>query len=188
MSARAHTVSQRFMQAQVVDDTEIGQEARATVDDSSAVRLWLRVWSCSTQIEQCLRARLRERFGTTVPRFEYLAQLDAHRGGLRLNALSRYLMVTGGNVTALTAQLVGDGWVERQPDPTDGRSSLVRLTREGRRQYRRMAAAQERWLVELFEGFDAPHRDILYAQLGRLRAHVATRRPLSSPPDRERVS
>jgi len=51
-----------------------------------------------------------------------------------------------------------------------------------------MAAAQERWLVELFEGFDAPHRDILYAQLGRLRAHVATRRPLSSPPDRERVS
>ena len=39
----------------------------------------------------------------TLPRFDYLAQLhrfhEEQPEGLRMNALSRYLMVTGGNVT-----------------------------------------------------------------------------------------
>jgi hypothetical protein len=90
---------------------------RARSRDHSAVKLWLRLLACSTQIEQEIRSRLRERFGTTLPRFDYLAQLERHPEGLRMNALSRYLMVTGGNVTGLTDQLVAEGWVERLADP-----------------------------------------------------------------------
>ncbi len=176
MSDRTRGARRRFMHVHVVDDAEIGQEARATAEDHSAVRLWLRILSCSMQIEQHIRGRLRDRFGTTLPRFDYLAQLDRHPRGLRLNTLSRYLMVTGGNVTALTTQLIDDGWVERLPDPTDGRSSIVRLTAVGRRRFLRMAVEHERWLVELLDGFDAPHRDALYEQLGRLRVHVAEQR------------
>lgn len=166
---------QRFRQVHVVDDATIGQEARATETDHSAVRLWLRLLSCSTQIERHIRARLRQRFGMTLPRFDYLAQLERYPEGLRLNTLSRYLMVTGGNVTALTTQLLADGWVERLPDPTDGRSAIVRLTASGRRRFLRMAAEHEQWLVALLDGFDAPHRDTLYAQLGRLRVHLTSR-------------
>lgn len=40
-------------------------------------------------------------------------------------------MVTGGNVTGLTDQLVRDGLVERVDDPEDRRSYLVRLTPAG---------------------------------------------------------
>ncbi|HEY0929535.1 MAG TPA: MarR family transcriptional regulator [Gemmatimonas sp.] len=174
-----------FARVHVVGDDEIGQEARASADDHSAVRLWLRLLSCSVQVEQHIRVKLRERFGTTLPRFDYLAQLDRHPDGLRLNALSRYLMVTGGNVTALTNQLIVDGLIERLADPTDGRSSIVRFTKIGRRRFQRMAVEHEQWLVDLFDGFDAPHRDTLYALLGRLRVHVAEQRPVS-PSRKER--
>lgn len=179
--------TRRYAQVHVVNDADIGQEARASADDHSAVRLWLRLFSCSAQVEQVIRTRLRESFGTTLPRFDYLAQLERHPEGLRLNALSRYLMVTGGNVTALTTQLIADGFIERLPDPTDGRSTIVRLTAIGRRRFLRMAAEHERWLVELFADFEAPHREALYAQLGRLRVQLAAHRP--PPPSRkERAS
>lgn len=170
----------RFSRVHVVDEASLGQEARAQSSDHSAVRLWLRLLSCSTQIEQEIRVRLRERFGMTLPRFDYLAQLERYPAGLRLNALSRNLMVTGGNVTLLTEQLVADGWVERVTDPTDRRSTLVSLTPRGRSQFLRMAAEHEQWLVELFDGFDGVHRGALYEQLGRLRAHLAPRTTPSS--------
>ena len=132
--------SRGFKLVRLLDDDNIGREARAQSSDHSAVKLWLRLLSCSTQIEQEIRTRLRQRFATTLPRFDYLAQLERHREGLRMNALSRYLMVTGGNVTGLTDQLVAEGHVQRLADPTDRRSLIVRLTPAGRAQFLRMAA------------------------------------------------
>ena len=165
--------ARHFKLVHVLGDEAIGREARAQSSDHSAVRLWLRLLSCSTQIEQLIRSRLRQRFGTTLPRFDYLAQLERHPEGLRMNALSRYLMVTGGNVTGLTDQLVAEGHVERAPDPLDRRSLIVRLTPAGREQFLKMATAHEAWLVEMFEGFEAAHKDALYELLGRLRVHLA---------------
>ena len=91
----------------------IGVEARAGDDDHLALKVWLRLLACSTQIETEIRKRLRSRFGITLPRFDYLAQLYRHPDGLRMNELSRYLMVTGGNVTGLTDELEKDGLVQR---------------------------------------------------------------------------
>ena len=156
-----------------LDEQRIGLEARAASDDHSAVKLWLRLLACSTQIEQEIRARLRQRFATTLPRFDYLAQLERHDAGLRMNALSRYLMVTGGNVTGLTDQLVAEGLVERLPDPEDRRSLIVRLTASGRARFREMTAEHEAWLVELFDGFERDAKASLYAGLGELRLHLA---------------
>jgi DNA-binding MarR family transcriptional regulator len=182
-----------FRLVRVLDDVNIGREARALSTDHSAVKLWLRLLSCSTQIEQEIRTRLRQRFGTTLPRFDYLAQLERHPEGLRMNTLSRYLMVTGGNVTALTDQLVAEGWVERVPDPLDRRSLIVRLTAAGREHFLRMAEEHEAWLVELFDGLDPQHKDLLYEMLGRLRvhlvqkeAHPAAERPIRPPAAKER--
>ncbi len=158
---------------QALGDGAIGREARTAADDHAAVKLWLRLLSCSTQIERIIRTRLRERFETTLPRFDYLAQLERHRDGLRMNALSRYLMVTGGNVTGLTDQLVADGLVERTHDSQDRRALIVKLTAAGRRQFLRMAQEHEAWLVEMFAGFDAPSKEALYESLGRLRVHLA---------------
>lgn len=105
-----------------------GREAGLSHDDHQAVRLWLRLLTCSTQIEQTIRSHLQAQFGTTLSRFDYLAQLSRFPEGLRMKTLSEYLMVTGGNVTGLTDQLVAEGWVERVADPNDRRSMIVRLT------------------------------------------------------------
>ena len=162
-----------FRVVQALGPAGIGREARAQLDDHGDIRLWLRLLACTTQIEQEIRSRLRERFATSLPRFDYLAQLERHPEGLRMNVLSSYLMVTGGNVTGLTDQLVADGLVARTPDPSDRRSSIVKLTAAGRRQFLRMAEEHEGWLVELFGGFDAAHKDTLYQLLGQLRVHLA---------------
>ena len=164
-----------FKLVHVLGDASIGREARAQATDHSATKLWLRLLACSTQIEQEIRTRLRQRFATTLPRFDYLAQLERHREGLRMNALSRYLMVTGGNVTGLTDQLVAEGLVERFDDPEDRRSCRVRLTPRGREDFGRMAAEHERWLQELFEGLAPGAKDTLYDLLGHLRLHLARR-------------
>lgn len=158
---------------QVLDDARIGREARAASGDHLSVRLWLRLLSCSTQIEQEIRSRLRQQFATTLPRFDYLAQLERHPEGLRMNALTRYLMVTGGNVTGLTDQLVADGWVERLPDPVDRRASVVKLTELGRQEFTTMARAHEQWLSAMFEGLEGSFKESLYDMLGRLRVHLA---------------
>jgi DNA-binding MarR family transcriptional regulator len=176
--------SRNFRLVQALGDAGIGREARAQSSDHSAVKLWLRLLSCSTQIEQEIRARLRQRFATTLPRFDYLAQLERHPDGLRMNALSRYLMVTGGNVTALTDQLVAEGLVERQPDAQDRRALRVSLTAEGRAQFLLMAAEHEAWLVDMLAGFDAAHRESLYELLGRLRVHLAQREPDTGSPEK----
>lgn len=160
----------------VLGDHGIGHEARAGSADHLDLRVWLRLLACSTQIEQEIRSRLRLRFGTTLPRFDYLAQLERHPDGLRMSALSRYMMVTGGNVTGLTEQLVADGWVERSPDPEDGRSVRVRLSARGRAEFARMAAEHESWLAELFAGYGVEQKEALYQLLGRLRVQLAQKK------------
>ncbi len=151
----------------------IGFEGRAAADDHLAVKVWLRLLSCSTQIEQEIRGHLRHEFGTTLPRFDYLAQLERHPQGLRMNALSSYLMVTGGNVTGLTDQLVAEGHVERLPDASDRRSLIARLTPAGRKHFLRMAAQHEAWLTEMLGGCEPGLKESLYDLLGRLRVQLA---------------
>lgn len=160
----------------------LGLEARAASDDHMALRLWLRLLACTTQIETEIRKRLRQRFGITLSRFDYLAQLHRHPDGLRMNLLSRFLMVTGGSVTGLTDELAREGLVQRDSAEGDRRATLVSLTPQGRAQFEAMAHEHEAWLLELLADLSGADRDALYAQLGRLRSHITTRQGASPEP------
>src|SRR4029450_5198191 len=83
------------------DAQELGHEARAGHEDHAALKLWLRMLASTTHIQAGIRRRLRERFDISLARFDYMAQLYRYRDGLKMRALSRYLMVTGGHVTGL---------------------------------------------------------------------------------------
>ena len=151
---------------------DIGLEARIADADHLALKLWLRLLASSTQIEVDIRGRLRENFDISLPRFDYLAQLYRHRDGLRMNMLTRYLMVTGGSVTGLTDELEKDGLVQRDNDPDDRRSVRVCLTAAGRKSFERMAREHEAWVVELFAGLDGTQKKTMYEALGRLRMQL----------------
>ena len=154
------------------DAQELGLEARAGSDDHAKLKLWLRMLSCSTQVEAEIRRRLRARFDTTLARFDYMAQLYRHRDGLKMGDLSRYLMVTGGNVTGLTDDLERDGMVAREGSPTDRRAWIVRLTPKGRRSFEAMAREHEEWILELFAGLNDAAVRLLYGELGKLRVQM----------------
>ena len=160
-----------------LDNNQLGHEARARSGDHAALKLWLRMLSCVTEIEAEIRRRLRERFGITLARFDYLAQLHRHKDGLKMRDLSRYLMVTGGNVTALTDELETDGLVVRANSPSDRRAWIVRLTPEGRRGFEAMAREHEQWILELFAALDARAVQQLHQHLGALRMHLAVNEP-----------
>ena len=155
-----------------MSERELGREAGVSPDDHQAIRLWLRLLACSTQIEQSIRGLLRSHFGTTLPRFDYLAQLSRHPQGLRMSALSSHLMVTGANVTGLTDQLVAEGWVERLSDPSDRRALIVRITPGGKQWFDRMAVEHEKWLLQLLGGLNAREMAQLHELLGRLRKAI----------------
>ena len=134
-----------------------------------ALRTWLRLLTCHNQIESSLRSRLRLGFDTTLPRFDLMAQLDRHPGGLKMRELSRLLMVTGGNVTGLADRLAQEGLIERRDDPRDRRAYAVSLTDRGREQFRAMAQEHEQWVTGLFAGLTAQEIQQLWALLGKLK-------------------
>jgi DNA-binding MarR family transcriptional regulator len=127
-------------------------DAETRADDShvAELRLWLRMLTCTTLIEGEIRRRLREAFDVTLPRFDLMAQLHKAPGGLSLGELSRRMMVTAGNVTALVERLVADGQIERSPSAQDRRTVLVKLTPAGEAAFENMARAHGAWIAELF--------------------------------------
>jgi DNA-binding MarR family transcriptional regulator len=146
-------------------------EARAHSEHAQELRLWLRLLTCSQLIEKRVRAGLREQFDTTLPRFDLMAQLERHPEGLKMKELSHRLMVTGGNVTGITDQLVAEGLVERVGVEGDRRAFLVRLTPEGRRAFEHMATQHEQWIVDAFEGLSPRDLDQLHKLLGKVKQH-----------------
>lgn len=62
----------------------IDQEARAGDDGNDALRLWLRMLSCTSLIEREVRSRLRQEFNITLPRFDLMAHLERSPEGLRM--------------------------------------------------------------------------------------------------------
>lgn len=146
-------------------------EARAHADHPEELRLWLRLLACTQRVERDLRTRLREEFETTLPRFDLMAQLERVPQGLRMNELSRRMMVTGGNVTGITDQLEGEGLVERVLVEGDRRAFRVRLTPKGRKLFHAMAEAHERWVVDAFAGLSPDEIRALHQLLGKVKQH-----------------
>ena len=150
-------------------ETRMDRETASRTDDHQALRLWLRLLTCSQLIEREVRARLQGRFDTTLPRFDLMSQLWRYPAGLKMNELSRHLMVTGGNVTGIVDLLEKDRLVERRPEPADRRAYRVRLTRAGRKAFAEMARAHEGWIVELLGGLSRKEQADTYRLLARMK-------------------
>ena len=147
-------------------------ETRVDRADHGAIRLWLRMLATNRLVETRTRRLLQERYATTLPRFDLMAQLERAPKGLKMGELSRRMMVTGGNVTGITDGLAEEGLVERVADPADRRAWLVRLTPAGRRSFAAMAEEHERWIVELFRELSGREMATMAALLARLKTHV----------------
>lgn len=170
----------------------IDLETRATKNDHQALRLWLRLLSCTVRMENQVRGRLRVDFETTLPRFDLMAQLERYPEGLRMSELSKRLMVTGGNITGITDQLEQEGLVVRKLDLGDRRAITVKLTDTGLQRFRQMAAHHEQWIIELLGGLTQEEKQTMLVLLRKLKIHLSTQpalkaaAPAEIPPRRKK--
>lgn len=122
---------------------------RPEADSKARLRLWIRLLRATRLIEGEVRERFKSKFGATLPRFDVMAALYRRPDGMLMSEISRFLMVSNGNVTGIVDRLVSDGLVVRAQRNGDRRTSFVSLTRKGLKTFEDMASAHEQWVDEL---------------------------------------
>lgn len=140
-------------------------------DGKERLRLWIRLLRASRTIEAELRDRLKRDFDTTLPRFDVMAALFRAPEGMLMSDLSRFLLVSNGNVTGIVDRLVSEGMVTRARRNGDRRTSMVRLTDAGAQSFRTIAAAHEGWIGELLGGVSEDETRRLAAMLKSFRSN-----------------
>ena len=93
---------------------------------------WRAVWSLMTWLPVKLDAQLREDTGLSLYEYYALSQIsEAPDRQIRLSELASITNMTLSHLSRVISRMMKSGWVERIPDPVDGRYTLGRLTEEG---------------------------------------------------------
>jgi DNA-binding MarR family transcriptional regulator len=166
------TMGSRAREGAVAGKTLPDFESTVSTDEDLEIRLWLRLLSCVSLMEQEIREKLRTTFGITIARFEVLAQLYRVDTGLAMKELSDRLMVSKGNVTGLINRMADAGLIERRRNPTDGRAQTVRLTAKGRRLFDAMRPLHNQWFRDMMRGLGRRDMKLLHDLLQALKLNL----------------
>ncbi len=139
----------------------------ANASSKELLRLWLRALALTNVVEKRVRARLRDEFDATLPRFDVMAALHESPDGMNMGEVSRRLMVSNGNVTGVMARLEEEGLVHRRAKAGDRRTQIVRLTDAGREAFEEMAEAHSAWISSMFFALTAEEVETLDHLLGK---------------------
>jgi DNA-binding MarR family transcriptional regulator len=144
--------------------------ARRDTDSKARLRLWIRLLRATRQVEAETRERFKTQFNVTLPRFDVMAALYRKPDGMLMSEISRFLLVSNGNVTGIVDRLALDGFVARSQRDGDRRTSFVRLTAKGRAAFADMSAAHEGWIDKLLGGVTVREAEQLSAKLRSFRS------------------
>ena len=140
--------------------------------DKDRLRFWYRAYSAVSAVEREISARLRERFGASLARFDLMAHLFAAPDGLTMGQLTRKLLVSGGNTTGLVERLAREGRAVREVDDHDRRVYRVALTGRGRALFQDMAEEHEAWVNEILGDLDPQDMTRATSLLARVRRRL----------------
>jgi DNA-binding MarR family transcriptional regulator len=138
----------------------------------------------STQVLFAIRAlaqRVNDRatewlapLGLTATKFNYLAVLYAQRStGLTLNEISELVHTANASVTSMINSLERESLVKRTPHPSDGRSSVVRLTARCRKLFERAFRHHHENIERTLAGIPVAERRAILDGLVRVGAAFA---------------
>ncbi len=136
------------------------------------LKAWIRLLGVTRAAENHLREYLRVNHATTLPRFDVMAALYRRREGATMGELSRMLLVSNGNATAVVDRLEGEGLVRRTPSETDRRTIHVALTPSGVTQFEGLATDHEAEVDTLFAALTESDLDSLTDILRRAKGGV----------------
>ena len=130
--------------------------------------MWIRLLGVTRASENGLREYLRVKHDTTLPRFDVMAALYRRREGVTMGELSRMLLVSNGNATAVVDRLEAEALVLRTPSEADRRTVHVALTAEGMTTFETMAEGHEAEVARLFAGLSEDDLDQMTTILKRM--------------------
>jgi len=141
-------------------------------------RAWRRLAAVVLQLPGTLERQLQRDAGMTHVEYWVLALLSEEPDGrLPLRRLAAQANASLSRLSHVVTRLEERGWVVRQPDPTDGRTTLAVLTDDGRRVLVAAAPGHVRTVREMvFE----PLSEGDLADLERIAGRIAAR--LDEPP------
>jgi len=99
-----------------------------------------------------------------------MAALYRKPDGMLMSEISRFLLVSNGNVTGIVDRLASDGFIVRAQRDGDRRTSFVRLTPKGRAAFADMSAAHEGWIDKLLGDVTLREAEQLSAKLKSFRS------------------
>ena len=132
------------------------------------LKMWIRLLGVTRRAESHLREYLRVNHATTLPRFDVLAALYRRRDGVTMSELSRMLLVSNGNATAVVDRLETDGLVRRTQSDADRRTIFVALTPKGLEDFEGLARDHEAEVDRLFAALSGDDLDRLGEILKRM--------------------
>jgi len=132
---------------------------------STLGRLFDDLVRCETRLYNAANDRLRAQHGIVTSQFELL-RFVRDRPGARVADISVTFAIGIGAASKGVDRLEQRGWLARQANPADRRSSLLALTEDGRR----LADAAEKTLDDLLEQLIGAAGDGLPRFLATLRA------------------
>lgn len=148
---------------------------RRGAESKARLRLWIRLLRATRLVEAKTRERLKIQFNVTLPRFDVMAALYRNPDGMLMSEISRFLLVSNGNVTGIVDRLAADGFVVRSRRDGDRRTCFVRLTSKGRAAFADISAAHESWIDGLLGGITAREAEQLSAKLKSFQSEWETR-------------
>jgi DNA-binding MarR family transcriptional regulator len=108
--------------------------------------------------------------GARAYHFRLLATL-VEFGPASQAALGRRSCIDRSDVVAALNELAADGYVERTPDPDDGRRNIITITAAGRRHYKRLTTLVTKAQDEIFAPLSPTDRARLITLLSRVLAY-----------------
>jgi len=100
---------------------------------SELVRLETELWNA-------VEGRLRADFGVTLPVFEFL-QVISRVPDCRVQDIAAELSITVGGTSKIVDRIEASGYCARSANPSDRRSSIIKLTPAGKRLLPKLTAA-----------------------------------------------
>jgi DNA-binding MarR family transcriptional regulator len=123
----------------------------------------------SNAVSALIAERYRKRFGLRIAEWRVMAVLG-DRGSLTQRALTAATVMDKVAVNRAVKVLEDRGLVARVPNPGDGRSHLLALTREGREIHGEVMPLARATEAELLSGLAPEEEAVLRRLLARLRA------------------
>jgi DNA-binding MarR family transcriptional regulator len=113
--------------------------------------------------------------GLTPARANALIVLFNARGPIQAQQVAAELGVSDVTASRLLRKMEEDGWVERTPDPSDGRALLVQPTPRARGEFGRLVRVSNAVLDDLFSGFSEVELRAFVERVTAVQSSLATR-------------